>query len=66
MRIPEAFCCLVRITFYDHIFLSLGFLSLLRSVVCVRALLRPKIRNKILSSCIFIQLRLDQQGTKLC
>ena len=66
LRIPEAFCCLVCITFYDHIFLSLGFLSLLRYIVCVCALIRPKIRNKILASCIFIQFRLDQQGTKLC
>ena len=47
-------------------FLSLGFLSLLRYIVCVRALIRPKIRNEILASCIFIQLRLDQLGTKLC
>ena len=38
----------------------------LRYIVCVCALIRPKIRNKILAYCIFIQLRLDQQGTKLC
>ena len=35
-------------------------------IVRVCALIWPKIRNKILSSCIFIQFRLDQQGTKLC
>ena len=34
--------------------------------LCVCALIRPRIRNKILASCIFIQLRLDQQGTNLC
>ena len=46
--------------------LSLGFLSLLCYIVCVCALIRPKIRNKILAYCIFIQFRLDQQRTKLC
>ena len=46
--------------------LSLGFLSLLCYIVCVCVLIRPKIRNKILASCIFIQFRLDQQDTKLC
>ena len=70
----EAVCCLVCITYYDHIYvffyftnnLSSGFLSLLCYIVCVCALLRPKIRNKILASFIFIQFRLDQQRTKLC
>ena len=46
-------------------FLSLESLSLLRYIVCVCALIRPKIRNHILA-LVFIQLRLDQQGTKLC
>ena len=46
--------------------LSFGFLSLLCNIVCARALIRPKIRDKILASCIFIQFRLDQQRAKLC
>ena len=45
--------------------LSLEILSLCY-IVCVCALIRPKIRNKTLASCIFIQFRLDQQRTKLC
>ena len=45
--------------------LSLDILSLCY-IVCVCALKRPKIRNRILASCIFIQFRLDQQRTKLC
>ena len=45
--------------------LSFGLLSLLRYMVCVCALIRSKIRNKSLVSCIFIQFCLDQLGTKL-
>ena len=56
----------VLLPYFFSNYLSLGFLSLLYYIVCVCALTWPKIRNKILASCIFIQFRLDQQGTKLC
>ena len=35
-------------------------------MVFVCALIRPKIRYKILAPCSFIQFRLEKQGTKLC
>ena len=62
----QTFCCLVCITFYDHIFFPPNnpFFVMLHCL-CMSSY-KAEIRYKILPSCIFIQFCPDKQGTKLC